>query len=264
MYVEGPLGRLTWSRADTQSYRIVDHTTPKEGILSPALTTPLPAIPELSIAEQQHLGYLPKRDDLEREFDNEAEALISNLSMSVLGEEEVHVDLKLAHIDMYRRRLKDRFQKKAIARDYGLVSRFYKDLTSDEEFMSNMHLLPPLVAEEVKPSPSKKKYKSAAASDPSSSSESLPEKKDPLMDKFKVFAQFQSALDQKEFFDNLRREKELKARIRELLRFRRNGLKKLSEVVAFETARNKRDKKKENKKKVIRVCMIMNCECDCT
>jgi len=47
----------------------------------------------------------------------------------------------------------------------------------------------------------------------------------------------------------MQKEKELKIRIKELVRYRRNGLTKLEDCGEFETARYKREKRKENKKK---------------
>lgn len=277
VYVGGTVGKVVWSSV-TDSYKITDHTVdPKDGPLSPSLTVPLPKIAELSLAEQQHLGYMPKRDDFEREFDNEAEALISTLSINPTDDDEVDVDMKLAHVDMYRRKLAERSKKKTIARDYNLVSLFYKTLTADEQFMSQMYLQPSLQSvlsdEDTNHSVGSLSAKSPAPNSsitisapskkrscsPSKTGETAEKKENQkLLDKFKVFAQFQSSNDQQAMFDNFKREKELKVRIRELIRFRRNGLKRLSEVADYESARIKRDKKKENKKKVsIRYVCVM-------
>ena len=45
--------------------KVTDHTGPDIGPLSPSITTPLPPM-ELSLPEQQELGYMPLRDDFER------------------------------------------------------------------------------------------------------------------------------------------------------------------------------------------------------
>ena len=57
------------------------------------------------------MGYLPLRDDFEKEYDNTAETLISGLMIGA-EDEEVDSSLKLAHIDMYSRRLQERERRK--------------------------------------------------------------------------------------------------------------------------------------------------------
>lgn len=54
---------------------------------------------------------MPFRDDFEIEHDNDAEKLVSSME---IGEEEDEVDkaLKMSHIDMYNRRLKERDRRK--------------------------------------------------------------------------------------------------------------------------------------------------------
>lgn len=336
-YVQGNVGRVCWASASPETYQSKDHTcsgsTTKS--LSPSLTTPLPAIPDLTLSEQQHLGYMPKRDDFEREFDNEVEALISTLRISPNDEDELDVDLKVAHIDMYNRRLRERFRKKTVVRDYGLVSLFYKSLQGDEEIMAMLY--PPQSSLESSTVSNNKttssslsttslashgpnqstRLQSSLVSSPSLSSpifdvqksssspstcftgsssnkstlngstpSSPPSKKrcksptknasvvpefsaqnnnlsitttstaanaaaekyrEQLKEKFKILSQFQSALEQQQLLDSLKKEKELKMRIKELVRYRKNGLKKLSDISAFDSARVRKDKKKENK-----------------
>jgi len=322
-YVQGNVGRVCWASASPETYESKDHTcSGSTSSLSPSLTTPLPAIPELTLSEQQHLGYMPKRDDFEREFDNEVEALISTLRISPNDEDELDVDLKVAHIDMYNRRLRERFRKKAVVRDYGLVSLFYKSLQGDEEIMAMLY--PPQSSLESSTisnsktttslcattlashgpnqstrlqsshspsspmfgveksssslftcsnkstlngstaSPSKKRCgsptKNASVPEFSAQNNNLPitttctagnaaaEKyREQLKEKLKILSQFQSALEQQQLLDSLKKEKELKMRIKELVRYRKNGLKKLSDMSAFDSARVRKDKKKENK-----------------
>lgn len=292
-YVKGCVGKVVWKSVSPDTYSPTDHTCSRNGQLSPSLTAPLPVIPDLTLAEQQHLGYMPKRDDFEREFDNEVEMLISTLRISPHDEDELDVDLKVAHIDMYNRRLKERFRKKAVVREYGLVSLFYKSLEKDEEVQALLNpsqysttsslgsgcdskdpssISTRLTSDNQQqpsnncpssPSPYLTPSKSGNSSSlqsttpkkkglsPTKSIEMLNDRfKDQLRDKFKVLSQFQSALDQKQLIDNLKREKELRIRIKDLIRFRKNGIKRLCDVPSFESARNKRDKRKENKKKV--------------
>lgn len=323
-YVKGRVGRVTWSLASRDKYQAEDHTCSRDGHLSPSLTTPLPSIPELSPLEQQHLGYMPKRDDFEREFDNEVEMLISTLRISPNDEDDLDVELKVAHIDMYNRRLRERFRKKAVVRNYGLVSEFYKSLSGDEEIMSLIHPQSPsaaatsltassselcrsspvdAVASPVAgynnnsrmqsspiPSPaSNAKSHSSSPLIPSSpsitsgrssavnglatptkkrslspqksatcdtlSSQAVDRLHEQMKEKFKIYSQFQSALDQKQLLDGLKRERELKLRIKDLIRYRKSGITKLSEVDGLESARNERNEKRKENKKKVRICL---------
>ena len=54
---------------------------------------------------------MPLRDDFEKEHDNDAETLISGMTIGAEDDEEEKA-LKLAHIDMYSRRLQERNRKK--------------------------------------------------------------------------------------------------------------------------------------------------------
>lgn len=214
MYIIGNIGRSTWSVSP--ELQVIDHTGVDGGPLSPSLTTPLPAI-ELTNQEQQGLGYMPLRDDFEKEYDNEAETLTCNLTINT-EDEEIDIALKLAHVDMYSRRLRERLRRKKIAREHSLVNQFLANANKPKV-----------------PLPKKKMSKE--------------ENKD-FQEKMQVFAQFHTALEHEQFFNNLQKEKELKSKIKELVRYRRNGLAKFEDCTAFDTARIRREKRKENKKKV--------------
>ena len=117
-----------------------------------ATTVLLPPI-EMSLEEQRALGYMPLRDDFEREVKNDAESLISNLVVSnnqlafledtrysseaaatlsalaaapdtlgELNEDQMDFELKLNLIEMYRDCLMERARYKKIAREYGLIN----------------------------------------------------------------------------------------------------------------------------------------------
>ena len=66
---------------------------------------------KLEHAEQLELGYMPLRDEFDVEFDNDAETTISTLSIAPDDDEVEHL-LKLTHIDFYRRRLRERGNRK--------------------------------------------------------------------------------------------------------------------------------------------------------
>lgn len=87
--------------------------------LSPSLTV-APMRVDLSKEEGLELGYMPLRDDFEREYDNTAETLISKL-VATHNDEPIEADLKFAQVEIYNKRLKDRALRKKIAREYGLV-----------------------------------------------------------------------------------------------------------------------------------------------
>ncbi|XP_054153062.1 transcriptional adapter 2-beta-like isoform X2 [Oppia nitens] len=235
-YVLGNIGRAVWSQVNNNTFSMRDHTCPNDGPLSPGLTTPLPAITEVNRQDEDSLGYLPKRDDFEREYDNECESLISTLSMNNNEDDELEISLKLAHISMYQKRLKERFERKGMAREYGLVSHFFK---SHNAFKDQNQSTPQKSSNGI----NKKTPKQCSSIDCESPVKS------PFDDKYKPFIRFQSLEESRELTQNIQREKELKQKLKELIRYRKNGLKRMSEVSAFETARNKRQKRKENKKK---------------
>ena len=123
-----------------------------------ATTVLLPPL-EMSLDEQRVLGYMPLRDDFEREYKNDAETLLSNLAIanqqliylnnnslaSVVaassggGDEADAIDfyLKLSLIKMYRECLCERARFKKIARDYGLINNATALINSHARVMSN-------------------------------------------------------------------------------------------------------------------------------
>ncbi|KAJ8308734.1 hypothetical protein KUTeg_013608 [Tegillarca granosa] len=216
-YVQGNIGKVTFFPERT-SY-VKDHSCPDGGKytlicpLSPSITLPVNPI-ELTIQEQQELGYMPLRDDFERENDNDAETLVSSLANNY-DDEDIDIAVKLAQVDRYRTRLKERDRRKKIAREYSLI----QAATS--------------LAKQKYQTPKRKKEERE------------------FQDKMKVFTQFHSAAEHEAFFENIQKEKELKSRIKELMRYRKHGITKLDEIDDFEEEKFKRDKKKENKKKLV-------------
>ncbi|XP_064601983.1 transcriptional adapter 2-beta-like [Liolophura sinensis] len=212
-YIHGNIGRATFSTEQADS--IKDHTCTDSGPLSPSLTSPIPPI-ELSLQEQQELGYMPFRDDFEREHENDAEVFVSGLSINY-DEDDIDIAVKLSHVDKYRLKLHEREKRKKIARSYGLIA--------------------------------------AATSSGIKQKSQQPKKKiskdeREFQEKMKVFAQFHSSTDHEQFFEHLQKEKELKSRIKELVRHRKNGITKTDDIEEFEDEKFKREKKKENKKKM--------------
>uniref|UniRef100_A0A3P9NC77 Transcriptional adapter n=1 Tax=Poecilia reticulata TaxID=8081 RepID=A0A3P9NC77_POERE len=212
MYIHGNLGKACIP--DSIPNRVTDHTCPSGGPLSPSLTTPLPPL-DISLAEQQQLGYMPLRDDYEIEYDQDAEKLISGLSVNY-DDEDVEIELKRAHVDMYVRKLRERQRRKNIARDYNLVPGFLGRDKKDKEKENT---------------PKRKITK---------------EEKEQRV-RLRALCQFMAHREFEEFFENMHKERVLRAKVRELQRYRRNGITRLEESAEYEAARHKREKRKENK-----------------
>ena len=256
-YINGNIGQATWDLVKNRKNVIEDHSCDNEGSLSPSLTTPLTPIPELSLEQSQQLGYMPKRDDFEREYDNEVESLVATLSMNIKDEDDLDRDIKLAYIDIYNRRLAERFRRKDIVRKYGLVDLFYKHHATELESSQ--------IENENRESKISTRNHDSNHTSFGSTKNNLPKRKlvyspsqklkeeREIENNLKIYSQYLSKEEYDELFENIKKEKELKQRIKELIRYRRNGLTKMSEINAYEIARSWRDKKKENKKK-LQVC----------
>ncbi|KAM4612352.1 transcriptional adapter 2-beta isoform 1-T1 [Polymixia lowei] len=222
MYIHGNLGKACIP--DNIPNRVTDHTCPSGGPLSPSLTTPLPPL-DITLAEQQQLGYMPLRDDYEIEYDQDAEKLISGLSVNY-DDEDVDIEMKRAHVDMYVRKLRERQRRKNIARDYNLVPTFLGRDKKDKE---------------------KEKPATGSGSVPSTPKRKITkEEKDQRM-RLRGLCQFMAHREVEDFFDNMHKERVLRAKVRELQRYRRNGITRLDESAEYEAARHKREKRKENK-----------------
>ncbi|KAK8735528.1 hypothetical protein OTU49_005430, partial [Cherax quadricarinatus] len=214
-YIDGSIGRASWKPALERLQLPIEHTSADTGPLSPTLGSSLPSQP-LSSEENTILGYMPHRDDFEREWDNDAEATIAPLFIHPVDDEDIDMALKLAQVDMYMRRLRERSRRKRVVRDFQIVPQFFKKEKEKAQI------------------PPKKKSK---------------DDRDAVAEKLRAASQFQTASEHNNLISSMVRERELRTRIRELLRYRRNGIRHVEECHEFEVARSRRDKKKENKKK---------------
>ncbi|KAK3874696.1 hypothetical protein Pcinc_020382 [Petrolisthes cinctipes] len=214
-YIEGNIGRVSWRPAMERLQLPIEHTSNDTGPLSPTLASSLPSQP-LSAEENTILGYMPHRDDFEREWDNDAETTIAPLFIHPVDDEDIDMALKLAQVDMYMRRLRERSRRKRVVRDFQLVPQFFKKEKEKAQV------------------PPKRKSK---------------DDKEAIAEKLRAVSQFQTASEHNNLVNSLVRERELRTRLRELLRYRRNGIRHIEECHEFEVARSRRDKKKENKKK---------------
>ncbi|XP_034113743.1 transcriptional adapter 2B isoform X1 [Drosophila albomicans] len=194
-FVNGTIGKATWTPAQSQRPLLLDRTEDDTGPLGANALARLPPL-EISNEEAMQLGYMPNRDSFEREYDPTAEQLISTITHS---SEDVEIDvmLKLAHVDIYTRRLRERARRKRMVRDYQLVSNFFRN--------RNYALHPGLSKEQKE-----------------------------FRDRFRVFAQFYSSNEYERLLGSLEREKELRIRQSELYRYRYNGITKIDDCRHFE------------------------------
>ncbi|GAB0087645.1 Transcriptional adapter [Sergentomyia squamirostris] len=194
-FLLGTIGRNTWQPVVEAMRPILsDHTAPEEsGPLSQAVTQRLPPI-DVQPEEAAQLGYMPNRDDFEREYDTAAEQLVSSLSLAV-DDEETDIVLKLAQVDIYTRRLRERARRKRLVRDYQLVANFFRGTIRRTRYSREQR---------------------------------------EMRDRFRVFAQFYTANEFERLLSSLDREKALRIRLSELHRYRWNGLTSMDECVHFE------------------------------
>lgn len=255
MYIHGNLGKACIP--DNIPNRVTDHTCPSGGPLSPSLTTPLPPL-DISLVEQQQLGYMPLRDDYEIEYDQDAEKLISGLSVNY-DDEDVEIEMKRAHVDMYVRKLRERQRRKNIARDYSLVPAFLgrdkKDKEKDKPGSLGVAAGGAGVAGGVGAGGGTAGAASNVAAGatagpgvvPSTPKRKITKEEKEQRVRLRGLCQFMAQREFEDFFDNMHKERALRAKVRELQRYRRNGITRLDESAEYEAARHKREKRKENK-----------------
>jgi transcriptional adapter 2-beta len=80
-FVSGSIGQMTWNTCKERVGPPIDKTIPDSGPLSPSCQQRLAPL-EISDDEAGSLGFMHKRDDYEKEFDNDAEKLVSQLVFS--------------------------------------------------------------------------------------------------------------------------------------------------------------------------------------
>ncbi|XP_018370679.1 PREDICTED: transcriptional adapter 2B isoform X2 [Trachymyrmex cornetzi] len=197
-YLNGNIGKHTWPPTDSYVPNLTDQTKSDHGPLSPDLTSKLPPL-DITPEEAAQLGYMPQRDDFERDYNHEAESLVSSLFLNPAEDDDLDIALKLAQVDMYTNNLRERARRKRVVRDYQLVSAFFASSRKDKGI--------------------KKKW--------------TKEEKE-FRDRMRVFAQFYTAQEHEQFLTNLERERELRLRLSELYRYRENGITKHEECAHFE------------------------------
>ncbi|XP_073814224.1 transcriptional adapter 2B isoform X2 [Musca autumnalis] len=194
-FVNGTIGRHTWTPAQAQRPTLIDHTSDDNGPLGALALQRLPPL-DITLEEAAQLGYMPNRDSFEREYDFTAEQLISKMSLNADDTESDYL-LKLSHVDLYTRRLRERVRRKRLVRDYQLVANFFRNRNYAQH---------PGLSKEQKE----------------------------FRDRFRVYAQFYTSDEYDRLLNSLEREKELRIRLSELCRYRYNGLTKIDECRHFE------------------------------
>ncbi|XP_058839734.1 transcriptional adapter 2B-like [Topomyia yanbarensis] len=192
-FLNGTVGRHTWTMATDHRPKLTDHTSDDTGPLSQLLTQKLPPM-DCSSEEAAALGYMPNRDDFEREYDPTAEQLVSTLSLQP-DDEDVDMLLKLAQVDIYTRRLRERARRKRVVRDYQLVANFFRGN-----------------AKRAKMNRDQREFR----------------------ERLRTFSQFYTSKEFENLIASLERERGLRIRLSELNRYRWNGLQRMDESVHFE------------------------------
>jgi len=214
-FVDGPIGSRTYDEHSRGN--AVDHT-PRTKVPAESM---VPDIDDLAVNELLLIGWLPNRDEFEVEYSNNAETLVSSLDQGKNDEveEEVDVALKLAHVEIYQAKLKEREIRKHTAAQHGLVKQFINEQNGI------------LSAKQMTNKLKKKDSKTEA------------------LDRLKVMSNFQSVAEHQTFIANIGREKDLKSRIKELNRYRKNGVRRLKDGEEFDVQRLRRNKVKTERKR---------------
>ncbi|XP_053680671.1 transcriptional adapter 2B-like [Anopheles nili] len=192
-FLNGTIGRHTWQTAVDQRPILTDHTSDDAGPLSQLLIQKLPPM-DCTAEEAAALGYMPNRDDFEREYDPTAEQLVSTLSLQP-DDEDVDMLLKLAQVDIYTRRLRERARRKRVVRDYQLIANFFR---------GNM--------KRARQTRDQREFR----------------------ERLRTYSQFYTSLEFERLISSLERERALRIRLSELNRYRWNGIQRVDECVHFE------------------------------
>lgn len=196
-YLEGSIGRATWGSVESTSRPSLHCAERDEGPLGPSAVGRLPPL-AITPDEASQLGYMPNRDDFEREHDHDAEQIISTLSMNP-EDDDLDVALKLSQVDMYTRRLRERTRRKRLVRDYQLVAAFFNNMRNKQRPLGKL----------------------------------AKEKKD-FLDRLRAYAQFYARAEHAALTAGMWRERELRLRLAELYRYRLAGVTCAEECAHYE------------------------------
>jgi len=217
-FVGGPIGQMTYKEEERGQAN--DHTTP------PSSSSGEVSVGGVGLHEVILLGCMPNRDDFEVEHSNDAESLVAAIEPAggkgESEEDEVEVLIKLAQVDMYKAKLLERDRRKNVAKELGLVEAFFKENPLNQT-----------TGKLAAPRPKKK------------------DSRNEVFEKLKVMSGLQGLDEYKKLIANVTKEKELKSRIKELIRYRKNGIYQLSEAEQYEAQRIRRNKRKAERKRIL-------------
>ncbi|KAF7273562.1 transcriptional adapter 2b-like [Rhynchophorus ferrugineus] len=194
-YLNGNIGKVTWNNLSkpTLYMDLIDGedalTTLYFGRLGPIDITP---------EEAKMLGYRPHRDEFEGEYNPQAELLISDLQSGGPEETGIEKALKLAIVEMYIKKLRERQRRKGIVCDYQLVSKYFEKLHRN----------------------SPETYARKGERE--------------LRHRLRPFSQFLSFENKECLIDSMYRERELRNRLLKLKRYRSIGLLTKDEMLYYE------------------------------
>ncbi|XP_037963208.2 transcriptional adapter 2B isoform X2 [Plutella xylostella] len=203
-YLEGSIGRATWGNVESTLRPSLHCADRDEGPLGPSAVSRLPSL-AVTPDEASQLGYMPNRDDFEREHDHEAEQLISTLSINPeddeldVGDDDVILGLKLSQVDIYTRRLRERTRRKRLVRDFQLVSVFFNNQRNKQKPLGK-----------------------------------LAKEKKEFLERLRWTAQFYGRAEHAAVTAGLWRERELRVRLGELHRYRLAGVTRLEECAHYD------------------------------
>ncbi|KAM7535111.1 hypothetical protein Aperf_G00000096775 [Anoplocephala perfoliata] len=119
-YLHGPNASV-WRGNSADSNTVKDHSSPLKPIKQ---EKPV----QLEPIEQQLLGYMVMRDDFERDYDNDAESLLTRLNVRP-DCDDLEKALHVAYVNIYTQRLQERQKRKEIGRLHGLIYQISAFLT---------------------------------------------------------------------------------------------------------------------------------------
>ncbi|XP_065919094.1 transcriptional adapter 2-beta-like [Dysidea avara] len=154
---------------------------------------------KLEHSEQLELGYLPLRDDFDREYENDAESSITSLNIS--EDDKLESALQLTQLDIYNKVLIERQQRKDIARQHNLIAGKQRQSSQKRKFSKDER---------------------------------------ELRHKFRPFARLLEPEEYDKLITSLKREKQLKHRIKELMKYRKHGITKLEDCNDCERVKDKK------------------------
>jgi len=127
-FLGGEIGRYTWVPGLRSRCKLTDLTVSLEDdpLAVQALPPSKQPAADVRPEDAQQLDYMPLRDEFEVEYDNEAELLVSHLTLSP-DDDELDTALKLTQVEMYTQRLRERARRHRVVKDNQLIAQFFNN-----------------------------------------------------------------------------------------------------------------------------------------